>query len=180
MLSHPCSFFRPISHSYHTCEKQSSSPEDSSPEDGSPEDSSPEDRRADHNTDTSINVRDNILRQNLHDGTPAQFIYEPANCRLFYTPAMMGNVTALWEAAAEAAWGGGSCVAGNIGAGSNSTLSRRAGMYRRGGRPMAAGAGAGAGAESVVRRGVLDMGDAAEPLVRSTFWQARHGRKVPE
>lgn len=87
---------------------------------------------------------------------------------------MMGDVTALWEAAAKAAWGGGACVAGNIDAGSNTTLARRAGSYRRGGRKAALGR------EKVVRRGVLDMGDAGEPLVKGTFWEARHGRKVPE
>ena len=47
-------------------------------------------------TDTSINVRDNILPDHLADGTPSQFLYEPADCRLFYTPAMMANVTAIW------------------------------------------------------------------------------------
>lgn len=74
-------------------------------------------------TDTSLNVRDNILPSNLEDGTPSQFIYEPADCRLFYTPAMMANVTAIWEAAALATWGGGKCNAGGF-ATSNTTYKR--------------------------------------------------------
>ncbi|KUJ18450.1 uncharacterized protein LY89DRAFT_615243 [Mollisia scopiformis] len=79
-------------------------------------------------TDTSINVRDNILPGNLGDGTPAQFIYEPADCRLFYTPAMMANVTAIWEAAALAAWGGGNCNAGSL---PSSNISSRRGLGSR-------------------------------------------------
>ncbi|PBP19577.1 hypothetical protein BUE80_DR009607 [Diplocarpon rosae] len=46
--------------------------------------------------DASVNVRDSIRTANLKDGTPSQFIYDPADCRLFYTPAMMENVTAIW------------------------------------------------------------------------------------
>lgn len=65
-------------------------------------------------TDTSINVRDNILKANLGDGVPSHFIYEPADCRLFYTPAMIKNVTAIWEAAASSAWGGAACNAGSL------------------------------------------------------------------
>ncbi|PBP17869.1 hypothetical protein BUE80_DR011444 [Diplocarpon rosae] len=71
----------------------------------------------------SVNVRDSIRTANLEDGTPSQFIYEPADCRLFYTPAMMENVTAIWEAAAEAAWGGAGCNAGG--------LSGSSAMYKR-------------------------------------------------
>ena len=65
-------------------------------------------------TDTSINVRDNILRANLEDGVPAQFIYEAADCRLFYEPAMITNVTAIWKKAADAAWGTAKCIAGSL------------------------------------------------------------------
>ncbi|PVH89189.1 hypothetical protein DL98DRAFT_614302 [Cadophora sp. DSE1049] len=57
-------------------------------------------------TDCSVNVRDNILRSHIEDGTPAQFLYEPADCRLFYEPAMISDVTSIWKRAADAAWGG--------------------------------------------------------------------------
>jgi hypothetical protein len=65
-------------------------------------------------TDTSLNVRDNILRDHLEDGIPAQFVYEAADCRLYYEPSMITNVTAIWKRAADAAWGTGKCVAGSL------------------------------------------------------------------
>src|SRR6187402_1149302 len=65
-------------------------------------------------TDASINVRDNILRAHMTDGTPAQFLYEAADCRLFYEPSMISDVTPLWKRAADAAWGGRKCVAGTL------------------------------------------------------------------
>ena len=65
-------------------------------------------------TDNSINVRDNILPDNLEDGLPAQFVYEPADCRLFYEPSMMVDVAQTWEAAASAAWGTKECVQGGL------------------------------------------------------------------
>lgn len=38
-------------------------------------------------------------------GIPAQFVYEAADCRLFYEPKMTTNVTAIWKKVADAAWG---------------------------------------------------------------------------
>ncbi|KAE8354716.1 hypothetical protein BDV28DRAFT_155975 [Aspergillus coremiiformis] len=64
--------------------------------------------------DNSINVRDNILRDNLAEGLPSQFVYEKADCRLFYEPEMVVDVTAMWEAAADAAWGSKECVNGHL------------------------------------------------------------------
>ncbi|KAI6711778.1 hypothetical protein JHW43_005654 [Diplocarpon mali] len=74
-------------------------------------------------THASVNMRDSILKENLEDGLPSQFSYQPADCRLFYTPAMMANVSAIWEAAVNTAWGAEKCVAGSL-PGSNA-------MYRR-------------------------------------------------
>lgn len=68
----------------------------------------------DRSTDNSVNVRDNILKDNLKDGTPAQFLYEAADCRLFYEPEMLKDVTAIWKKAAAVAWGRGRCVAGSL------------------------------------------------------------------
>lgn len=65
-------------------------------------------------TDNAINVRDNILRSNLGDGIPTQFLYEPADCRLFYEPEMITNVRAIWNKVASAAWGGSRCVEGKM------------------------------------------------------------------
>ncbi|CAG8957834.1 hypothetical protein HYFRA_00000174 [Hymenoscyphus fraxineus] len=61
-----------------------------------------------------VNLRDNILPQNMGDGVPAQFVQELADCRLYYTPQMMGDVRQFWNAAAKATWGGGPCVAGGF------------------------------------------------------------------
>ena len=78
----------------------------------------------DRSTDTSLNVRDNILPDHLKDGLPAQFIYEEADCRLFYEPQMITDVKAIWKKAADAAWGKGKCIAGSL-AQSNGTLTER-------------------------------------------------------
>ena len=78
-------------------------------------------------TDTSINARDNILRDQLNapDQIPAQFLYEAADCRIFYTPAMVTGPTAIWEAAAKAAFGDGACVAGSLPGGSATPSTKR-------------------------------------------------------
>lgn len=59
-----------------------------------------------------LNVRDQILRRNLKDGVPAQFVKEPAECRLFWTLPMLSDVSEVWKAAADAAWNGARCAAG--------------------------------------------------------------------
>ncbi|OCL04090.1 hypothetical protein AOQ84DRAFT_417072 [Glonium stellatum] len=66
-------------------------------------------------TAPGANVRDG-LRQNDTSGVPLQFRYEEADCRLFYTPEMTVDVTAIWKAVADARWGtDGKCVAGKAG-----------------------------------------------------------------
>jgi Peptidase family S41 len=65
-------------------------------------------------TDTSINIRDNILPDNLKDQVPAQFIYEKADCRIFYQPQMVTDVSAMWQVAANVAWGNSTCVEGKL------------------------------------------------------------------
>lgn len=60
-----------------------------------------------------VNVRDG-LALNDTTGIALQFAYEEANCRLYYTPEMTVDISALWKAAADVQWGqGGKCVAGN-------------------------------------------------------------------
>ena len=66
---------------------------------------------------TSLNFRDGIHKVDLKTGVPAQFIYEAADCRLFYTPSMIEDPTSQWNAAAGAAWGGKKCVQGSLGGG---------------------------------------------------------------
>jgi hypothetical protein len=61
-----------------------------------------------------LNVRDNILPDNMNDGLPAQYVVEYSDCRLYYTEPMVTDVTALWKAAADAAFNGKPCAAGSL------------------------------------------------------------------
>jgi hypothetical protein len=54
----------------------------------------------------SINVRDSILEKSVGDGMPSQFLWAPADCRLFYTAEMVEDVLAVWRLVAGVAWGG--------------------------------------------------------------------------
>ncbi|GJC78846.1 peptidase S41 family protein ustP [Colletotrichum liriopes] len=65
-------------------------------------------------TAAAVNVRDQILRDNVDDGIPAQFIREEADCRLYWTLPMINDVTAIWKATANAAFNGGKCAYGGI------------------------------------------------------------------
>ncbi|MCJ1392701.1 hypothetical protein MMC18_005572 [Xylographa bjoerkii] len=78
------------------------------------------------------------LKSNIRAGdaslTPLQFVYEAADCRLWYTPAMINDISEVWKAAATAAWGNSSiCVANSTGdpsslsGGANATSSGGAG-----------------------------------------------------
>ena len=62
----------------------------------------------------AVNARDGIQEGDASE-TPLQFIYQPADCRIWYTAAMTVDVTALWEKVADVAWGGEACVAGGLG-----------------------------------------------------------------
>lgn len=59
------------------------------------------------------------LRNNIRYGdktvTPLQFVYEAADCRLFYTIESTRSHEAAWNAAYAATWGDGHCVAGSTG-----------------------------------------------------------------
>lgn len=67
-------------------------------------------------TAAAVNVRDQILRDNVDDGVPAQFVAEEADCRLYWTLPMVGDVSEAWRAAADAAFNGGKCAHGGIAA----------------------------------------------------------------
>ena len=67
-------------------------------------------------TPPSTNFRDALqpIKPGQYSDLPTQFVNETADCRLFYTPQMVGNVTAIWEMVAADAWGGANkCVTGN-------------------------------------------------------------------
>lgn len=74
-------------------------------------------------TRLGINLRDQI-RKNEH--IPLQFVYEAANCRIFYTPQTIYNYTNLWNYAANAIYSKPElCVQGSTGyATSNETDTR--------------------------------------------------------
>lgn len=78
----------------------------------------------------AINGRDQILRDNVDDGLPAQYVVEEADCRLYWTLAMVSDITAVWKATADAAWNGAACAYGAIN-NSSSTAARRATVPRR-------------------------------------------------
>ena len=64
-------------------------------------------------TYASINLRDQVRR---NETVPLQFAYEAADCRIFYTPQTVYNMTALWQYAADAIWTTpGNCVQDSTG-----------------------------------------------------------------
>ncbi|KAF2146091.1 uncharacterized protein K452DRAFT_105588 [Aplosporella prunicola CBS 121167] len=76
---------------------------------------------------SNVNVRDGI-RKDDETGTPLQFIYEPADCRIFYTAEMTLDASAIWKAAADSKWGDKShCIdSSNGNAKRDETISKRA------------------------------------------------------
>lgn len=64
-------------------------------------------------THASINSRDGI-RKNDNQQTPWQFLYEPTECRIFYTKQMVLDQSAVWKTVADTVWGkGNACIAGS-------------------------------------------------------------------
>lgn len=57
----------------------------------------------------------NNLRMNDTTDTPLEFIYEAADCRLFYTVQSYLDPVVLWKQAIDAKWASGKCVAGSTG-----------------------------------------------------------------
>ncbi|OQO04583.1 hypothetical protein B0A48_09505 [Cryoendolithus antarcticus] len=80
-------------------------------------------------TNYVVNSRDGI-REGDESETPLQFVYEEADCRIYYTPAMVVDETAVWKTVADTAFNGIShCVAGSLS--SNATAKRSAPMHKR-------------------------------------------------
>lgn len=73
----------------------------------------------------AVNARDQVLRPNVADGLPAQFVVEPTDCRLYWTLPMVSDVTAVWKAVADAAWNGAACAYGAISSSTTSTSTKR-------------------------------------------------------
>ncbi|KAK7718646.1 hypothetical protein SLS64_002606 [Diaporthe eres] len=67
--------------------------------------------------DAGVNLRDQVRKD---DGTPLQFTYEAADCRIFWTPKTIFNYAALWQYAADAIWSNTTlCVSGSTGYSNN-------------------------------------------------------------
>ncbi|KAF2801707.1 peptidase S41 family protein [Mytilinidion resinicola] len=58
----------------------------------------------------SVNFQDNIRKGDEKAGVPTQFVNDTASCRLWMTPQMYLNVTAVWEEVAAVAWGKGGAL----------------------------------------------------------------------
>jgi len=75
----------------------------------------------------------NNQRQNDTTQTPLEFIYEAADCRLFYTTASFLDPVNLWKMVIDAKWGKGKCVPGSTGHKSAiGTLENRPGFGSKG------------------------------------------------
>ncbi|KAF2444240.1 peptidase S41 family protein [Karstenula rhodostoma CBS 690.94] len=63
-----------------------------------------------------INLKDN-LRRDDPSNTPLEFIYEAADCRMFYTAPMIGDVTMVWKGVVDRMFRNGTakCVEGSTG-----------------------------------------------------------------
>lgn len=69
----------------------------------------------------SFNIRDQVRKG---ESTPLQFVYEAANCRIFYTKDTVYNFGNLWRYAANAIWTKPElCVQGSTGIASNGNSS---------------------------------------------------------
>lgn len=69
----------------------------------------------------SFNIRDQVRKG---ESTPLQFVYEAANCRIFYTKDTVYNYGNLWRYAANAIWTKPElCVQGSTGIASNGNSS---------------------------------------------------------
>ncbi|KAE8333676.1 hypothetical protein BDV39DRAFT_211807 [Aspergillus sergii] len=54
-------------------------------------------------TTATVNLRDQVRHTDI-SATPLQFLYEPADCRIFLVPKSWYNYTNLWKYAANAIW----------------------------------------------------------------------------
>lgn len=117
-------------------------------------------------TSAALNVRDQVLLQNLEDGIPAQYINEKADCRLYWTENMVKDVREVWKAAARAGFDGENCVAGGIEQDSDS--SRESCQRKAQGQPPKPGTR------------VSETIEKPEAMVEDKLWMALHGvRAIP-
>jgi len=74
----------------------------------------------------------NIIRLGDETNIPTEFLYDAADCRLFWTAENLIDITTIWQRAAVYRWGNGACVQGSLG---NTTTSGGSGL-RNGGKVL--------------------------------------------
>ena len=119
---------------------------------------------------TSVNLRDLIIPSELNEQEPAQFIAEDADCRLYWTAPMITDVTKVWEAAADAAWGEGKCVAGSIQKRDAEDVAEEVEKKKK---------LRSTGSEKL-KRVSKEKNRRDAPAEKDAMWSVRHGRKVVE
>lgn len=108
-----------------------------------------------------MNLKDN-LRQNDASATPLEFIYEAADCRMFFTAAMVTDPTELWKGVADRMFKGAAgmeqCVQGSTGDASSVSAG---GQKRAGDGTLAEGKGVEGTQRSVASGGAAVSGGVA-------------------
>jgi hypothetical protein len=61
----------------------------------------------------NLNAQDNIPLDDPQQ-IPLQFVFEPADCKIFYTAATLLNPNALWSYVHDVAWKGQACAWGSV------------------------------------------------------------------
>ena len=89
----------------------------------------------------SVNFRDGIRHGDTSaDQILLQFAYEPADCRILYTPKMTVDVTTIWKAVADSTWGEASeCIAGSVATDTTGEYGKHGRGLKRGMRRRVAG-----------------------------------------
>ncbi|KAE8843299.1 hypothetical protein HRS9139_02596 [Pyrenophora teres f. teres] len=71
--------------------------------------------RQSQGSSSNVNFVDTV-RKGDKSNTSLQFVYQPTDCRILFSKAMLADVTSSWKAVADTAWGGKShCSAGSLG-----------------------------------------------------------------
>ncbi|KAH6672424.1 hypothetical protein B0J14DRAFT_73417 [Halenospora varia] len=109
---------------------------------------------------SQFNIRNQVRRD--RDDVPLQFVYQAADCRLFYTGAMMVNYTTLWQSAVDAWWGDKSkCVSGStnhVSSGNVTSLVGPSGSTTNAGTGTTTGTGSEASATKKSAAGEVGVG----------------------
>jgi hypothetical protein len=71
----------------------------------------------------NLNAQDNIPEGDSQQ-IPLQFVFEPADCKIFYTAQTLLNPNALWAYVHDVAWKGQACAWGSVNA-ANSTVAAK-------------------------------------------------------